>query len=89
MEIDLRLCTFCELKNTKYSYIECGIVVCNVCAVSVKSNYSGYDEELKKVGVCKKCSKKKFQSNHRERNYKKGYILCFKNKQQAKNNLII
>ena len=59
MEIDLRLCTFSELKNTKYSYIECGIVVCNVCAVSVKSNYSGYNEELKKVGVCKKCSKKK------------------------------
>ena len=58
MEIDLPLCTFCELKNTKYICIDCGIVVCNVCAVSVESNYSGYDEELNKVGVCKKCSKK-------------------------------
>ena len=40
-----------------YSCINCGTVVCNVCAVSVESNYFGYDEELKKVGVCKKRSK--------------------------------
>ena len=81
MEIDLPLCTFCELKNTKYICIDCGIVVCNVCAVSVESNYSEYDEKLNKVGVCKKCPKKEFQSSQQERKYKKVYILCFKYKQ--------
>ena len=64
MEIDLLLCTFCESRNTKYSCIDCGVVVCNMCVVSVESNYSGYDHKLKKVGICKNCSKKKFQSSH-------------------------
>lgn len=59
MVTDSLVCTFCELNNTKYSCIECGIVVCNVCAVSVEeSNYSEYDKEVKKVSVYKKCSKK-------------------------------
>ena len=49
---------FFQVFFTKYSCIDCGIVVCNVCAVSIKSNYSEYEEELKKVGICKKCSKK-------------------------------
>lgn len=41
MVTDSLVCTFCELNNTKYNCIECGIVVCNVSAVSVKeSNYS-------------------------------------------------
>ena len=57
METDLLLCTFCELKNTKYGCGDCGIVVCKMCAVTVKSNCSGCNEELKKVGVCNKCSK--------------------------------
>lgn len=77
MEIDLPLCTFPEL-NTKYSCNECWIVVCNVCAVSVESNYSGYDEELKKVGVCKNVNRAKRKST------KKVYVLCFENKQSAK-----
>ena len=37
MEIDLLLCTFYELENTKCSCIDCGIVACNICAVSVEN----------------------------------------------------
>ena len=71
------LCTFCELRNTKHSSFDSGILVYNVCAVSVESN-CGYEEELKKVGICKKCSKKKCHSTHQKRKYKKVCILCFK-----------
>ena len=81
MEIDLPLCTFREL-NTKYSCNECWIVVCNVCAVSVESNYSGYDEELKKVGVCKNFSRAKRKST------KKGICSMFRKQTVSKNNLI-
>ena len=66
------LCTFCELRNTKHSCFDSGILVCNVCAVSVESN-CGYEEELKKVGIFKKCS-----NNPPKRKYKKVCILCFK-----------
>lgn len=75
MGIDLPLSIFCEFKNTKYSCIDCGIVVCNVYAVSVKSNYSGFDKELKKVGICKKCSKKWISVEPPRKKVQKKYIF--------------
>ena len=83
MVTDLLVCTFCELKNTKYNCIECGIVVCNVCTVSVEeSNYSGYNKEVKKVSIYKKCSKKEIWVELPRKKVEKKYIFyVFKNKQ--------
>ena len=83
MVTDLLVCTFCELNNTKYNCIECGIVVCNVCTVSVEeSNYSGYNKEVKKVSIYKKCSKKEIWVELPRKKVEKKYIFyVFKNKQ--------
>ena len=92
METDLPLCTFCELKNTKYICIDCGIVVCNVCAVSVESNYSGYDEELNKVGVCKKYSKNKISVKPTRKKVQKSIYSMFQIQtvsQKQSNNIVL
>ena len=92
MEIDLLLCPFCDLKNTKYSCIDCGIIVCNVYPVSVGSNYSGYNEELKKVGVCKKCSKKEISVMPlRQKVQKNIYSMFLKQtvSQKQSNNIVL
>ena len=92
MEIDLLLYTFCELKNTKYRCIDCGIVVCNVCAVSAESNYSRYDEEQKKVGICKKCSKKEISVEPPRKKVQKSIYSMFQKQavsQKQHNNIVL
>lgn len=53
---DKPLCSFCKERNTKYSCVSCRNVVCNVCSSPANPSTKGYDEEAKRVSVCRKCS---------------------------------
>lgn len=55
MEAD---CSFCK-RTTKYSCLNCSTPVCNVCSISAAPGRNGYDEEAKKIGICKTCEEKK------------------------------
>ncbi len=51
------LCSFCKERSTKYSCVSCRNIVCNVCSSPANpSTNKDYDEEAKRVGVCRKCS---------------------------------
>ena len=54
---DKPLCSFCKQRSTKYSCVSCQNVVFNVCSSPANPTTKGYDEEAKRVSVCRKCSK--------------------------------
>ena len=54
--VDKPLCSFCKERNTKYNCVSCENVVCNVCSSPANPSTKGYDEEAKRVSLCRKCS---------------------------------
>ena len=55
-------CFFCKEWNTKYSCVSCRNVVYNVCSSPANPSTKGYDEEAKRVSVCRKFTKPQLAS---------------------------
>lgn len=58
-EGNLPKCAFCKARETKYKCVICCSPACNICTETVDESYAGYDEELKKVGICRMCKSTK------------------------------
>ena len=49
------ICSVCQRPDTKYSCVDCAVIICNVCSVPAQEHELGYSEENYRVGKCKVC----------------------------------
>ena len=53
---NLPCCVYCGTRRTKYSCVQCNYAACNIYMDAVSDEHEGYDEEAKKIGICKLCT---------------------------------